>query len=53
LDAEEQYKKAIALSGSKTSYLMLVNLYKNKMNDPEKANLILEEYQKKDKKKIK
>jgi tetratricopeptide (TPR) repeat protein len=50
LDAEQQYKKAIALSGSKTSYLMLANLYKNKMNDPEKAKLVLEEYQKKDKK---
>ncbi len=47
LDAEQQYKKAIALSGSKTSYLMLANLYKNKMNDPEKAKLILDEYQKK------
>jgi tetratricopeptide (TPR) repeat protein len=47
LDAEQQYKKAIALSGSKTSYLMLANLYKNKMNNPEKAKLILDEYQKK------
>lgn len=40
--AEQQYKKAIAISGSKTSYQMLANLYKNKMNEPEKANAILQ-----------
>ena len=40
--AEQQYKKAIAISGSKTSYQMLANLYKNKMNEPEKASAILQ-----------
>jgi tetratricopeptide (TPR) repeat protein len=40
--AEQQYKKAIAISGSRTSYQMLANLYKNKMNEPEKANAILQ-----------
>ncbi|MFV5685735.1 tetratricopeptide repeat protein [Flavobacterium sp. GB2R13] len=46
--AEQQYKKAIAVGGSKVGYQMLANLYKNKMNDPEKAKSVLEEY--KDKK---
>ncbi|TRX40055.1 tetratricopeptide repeat protein [Flavobacterium restrictum] len=46
-DAEQQYKRAIAVSGSKTSYQMLANLYKNKMNNPEKAKAVLDEYQKK------
>ncbi|MFV5698799.1 tetratricopeptide repeat protein [Flavobacterium sp. ZT3R17] len=45
--AEQQYKKAIALGGSKVSYQMLANLYKNKMNNPEKAKSILEEYKNK------
>lgn len=48
--AEQQYKKAIALDGSKASYEVLANLYKNKMNEPEKAKSVLEEYKhKKDK----
>lgn len=48
--AEQQYKKAIALDGSKASYQVLANLYKNKMNEPEKAKSVLEEYKhKKDK----
>jgi len=42
--AELQFKKAIAISGSKMSYQKLANLYKNKMNEPEKAKLVLEEY---------
>jgi tetratricopeptide (TPR) repeat protein len=42
--AEQQFKKAIAISSSKMSYQKLANLYKNKMNDPEKAKLVLEEY---------
>ena len=46
--SEQQYRKAIAVSGSKTSYQKLANLYKNKMNDPEKANAVLEEYRKKE-----
>ena len=45
--AELQFKKAIAISGSKMSYQKLANLYKNKMNEPEKAKLVLEEYKNK------
>lgn len=40
--AEQQYKKAIAVGGSKTCYQKLASLYKNKMNEPEKADLILQ-----------
>ncbi|MES2574629.1 MAG: tetratricopeptide repeat protein [Bacteroidota bacterium] len=35
--AEEQYKKAIAAGSTKVGVKMLTNLYKNKMNQPEKA----------------
>jgi tetratricopeptide (TPR) repeat protein len=35
--AEEQYKKAIAVGSTKKGVQMLSNLYKNKMNQPEKA----------------
>jgi tetratricopeptide (TPR) repeat protein len=45
--AEQQFKKAIAISGSKMSYQKLANLYKNKMNEPEKAKSVLEEYKNK------
>jgi tetratricopeptide (TPR) repeat protein len=45
--AEQNYKKAIAIGGSKVSYQMLANLYKNKMNEPEKAKSVLEEYKNK------
>jgi tetratricopeptide (TPR) repeat protein len=45
--AEQQYKKAIAISGSKKSHQKLAYLYKNKMNEPEKAKLVLEEYKNK------
>lgn len=45
--AEQQYKKAIMAGGSKTSYQKLASLYKNKMRDPEKANTVLETYNKK------
>ncbi len=45
--AEQNYKKAIMIGGSKKSYQMLANLYKNKMNEPEKAKSILEEYKNK------
>ncbi|MFV5694832.1 tetratricopeptide repeat protein [Flavobacterium sp. LB3P122] len=45
--AEQNYKKAIALGGSKMSYQMLANLYKNKMNEPDKAKTVLEEYKNK------
>jgi tetratricopeptide (TPR) repeat protein len=45
--AEQQFKKAIAISGSKMSYQRLANLYKNKMDEPEKAKVVLEEYKNK------
>ena len=35
--AEQQYKKAIAAGSTKVGGQMLANLYKNKMNQPEKA----------------
>ncbi len=42
--AEQQYKKAITIAGSKVCYQKLADLYKNKMKQAEKSNLILEEY---------
>ncbi|MEZ7505931.1 tetratricopeptide repeat protein [Flavobacterium sp. Arc2] len=45
--AELQYKKAIAAGNSVESYQMLADLYKNKMNEPERAKVILEEFKKK------
>lgn len=48
-EAEKNYKKAIEIGGSKTSYQKLANLYKNKMNQPDKAKLVLETYQEKNK----
>ncbi len=45
--AEREYKKAVTVGGSKVSYKMLANLYKNKMNEPEKAKAVLEEYKNK------
>ena len=42
--AEQHFKKAIAAGGSKNSYEMLANLYKNKMNQPSKAKTVLETY---------
>jgi tetratricopeptide (TPR) repeat protein len=44
--AEQQYEKAIAVSGSVKAREMLANLYKNKLNEPEKAKLILKELKK-------
>lgn len=43
--AEVYYKKAITIGKSKITYQSLANLYKNKMNAPEKAKSILEEYE--------
>jgi len=43
-DAEKQYKNAIAVGNSKTCYLKLSSLYKNKMNQPEKAKKVLEAF---------
>ena len=48
-EAEKQYSKAIAVSGSKTSYQKLADLYKNKMNQPQKAKTLLENYQERNK----
>lgn len=47
--AELQYKKAIVVGNSAASYQMLANLYKNKMNQPAKAKMVLEEFRKKSK----
>lgn len=43
--AEKQYKKAIAVSDSKTSYNKLASLYKNKMKEPERAKSVCETQQ--------
>ncbi|MFE3868499.1 tetratricopeptide repeat protein [Flavobacterium sp. LS2P90] len=45
--AEQQFKKAVVISGSKMSYQKLANLYRNKMNEPEKAKIVLEQYKNK------
>ena len=42
--AEQYYKKAIAIGNSKVSYQKLADLYKNKMNNPEKASETLLQY---------
>ena len=42
--AEQQYKRAILVGGSKLCYQKLADLYKNKMKQPDKANTVLEEY---------
>ncbi len=42
--AESQYQKAIMVGNSKNSYQKLANLYKNKMNLPEKAKQTLSTY---------
>lgn len=44
--AENYYKKAIEIGSSKTTYQKLADLYKNKMNQPERAKLVMENYQK-------
>lgn len=41
-NAEQQYKKAITIGNSRKAYLQLANLYKNKMNQPQKASEILD-----------
>lgn len=47
-EAEFNFKKAIEVSGgSKNSYKRLINLYKNKMKEPEKANQIQSQFNKK------
>ena len=48
-EAERNYKKAVQIGGSKTTYQKLADLYKNKMNQPEKAKATLEEFTEKSK----
>lgn len=47
--AEKYYKNAIATGGSRTTYQKLADLYKNKMNQPEKARATWAEYNNKNK----
>lgn len=44
--AELQYKKAIEIGNSAKSYQKLADLYKNKMNEPERARITLAECKK-------
>lgn len=45
--AEQQYKRAILVGGSKLCYQKLADLYKNKMNQPGRAVKVLEDYKNK------
>jgi len=45
--AEQQYKRAVLIGGSKLCYQKLADLYSKKMNQPEKAKAVLEEYKNK------
>lgn len=47
--AEKNYLRAIEIGKSKTTYQKLADLYKNKMNQPEKAKQILNTYNEKSK----
>ncbi len=47
--AEKNYLKAIEIGGSKNSYQRLATLYREKLNQPEKALQILQEYKEKNK----
>ncbi len=47
--AEKNYKKAIEVGNSLATYQKLANLYKNKMDQPEKAKQILAAYNEKNK----
>lgn len=47
--AEKQYKKAIAVGQSATTYQKLADLYKNKMDQPEKAKALMARYNEKNK----
>jgi tetratricopeptide (TPR) repeat protein len=46
-EAEKKYKKAIEIGGSATTYQKLADLYKNKMNQSEKAKQLLLSYKEK------
>jgi len=48
-EAEKNYKKAVEIGGSKTTYQKLADLYKNKMKQPEKAKATLEAFTEKNK----
>jgi tetratricopeptide (TPR) repeat protein len=45
--AEKYFLKAIEIGQSKVAYQRLANMYKNKMNQPEKAKAIMEEFENK------
>jgi tetratricopeptide (TPR) repeat protein len=47
IEAEKYYIKAVSISGSKTSYQKLASLYKNKLNQPQKAKETMETYNRK------
>lgn len=47
--AEKYYKKAIEIGNSLTTYQKLADLYKKKMNQPEKARLLMAAYNEKTK----
>lgn len=44
--AEKLYRKAIEAGNSKTTYQKLADLYQNKMNQPEKAKAVWDDYNK-------
>jgi tetratricopeptide (TPR) repeat protein len=46
-EAEKQYKTAIEVGKSKTCYQKLSDLYKNKMKQPERAKLVLQDFERK------
>ena len=46
-EAEEQYRRAVLIGGSKICYQALADFYKNKMKQPDKANKVWEEYKNK------
>ena len=46
-EAEKQYKLAIEVGKSKTCYQKLSDLYKNKMKQPERAKLVLQDFERK------
>lgn len=48
-EAENFYKKAVLVGGSKTTYQKLADLYNNKMKQPEKAKALWTEFNKKNK----
>lgn len=46
-EAEQQYKRAVLIGGSKICYQTLADFYNNKMKQPDKANKVWEEYKNK------